>query len=95
MTRDDEELIALRPYAAALARDVDVARLVAAVMSRVRAGESVSGFLERWMRVLTIAFAAASVLVGALFYRAEQSYVPDLATITENRLVAEADSGFH
>jgi hypothetical protein len=95
MNRDDEDLVRLRPYAALLGKEVDVARLVDAVLTRIRPGDSVVGWLERWMRALVIAFATVTLVLATLFYRAERSEVADFGTITENRLVAEASYRVH
>jgi hypothetical protein len=95
MNRDDEDLVRLRPYATLLGQEVDVARLVGSVMARVRPGDSVLVWLERWMRTLVIAFAAASLVLATVFYRAERSEVPDFGTITENQIVAESSYSVH
>jgi hypothetical protein len=95
MNRDDEDLVRLRPYAALLGREIDVARLVDSVLTRIRPGDSVFGWLDRWMRALVIAFATASLVLVTVFYRAERSDVPDFGTITENQLVAESSYSVH
>lgn len=88
---DDVDLKSLRPAAALLRREVDVARLVAGVMERVRTTTTVTGWLDRWFRPVVIT-ATIAIAVGAAGLYRQTTQMPDLASAAETQILAEADS---
>lgn len=85
---DDQDLRNLRPHGSLLRREIDVAKLVANVMDRVRTAPTVTSWLAQWLRPLATAATIATLLTGAVVYRESRS-VPDLVASTEWNLAAE------
>jgi len=87
---DDLDLESLRPAAALLRKEVDVARLMANVMDRVRATTTVTGWLDRWFRPAIVTATIAIALGCAGIYR-QTFEMPDLVSVAETQILSEAE----
>lgn len=89
--KDDRDLAQLRPFAASLRQEVDVARLVGNVMGRVRAHRTVTDWLDRWFRPAIVTATIAIAIGCAGLYR-QTTQMPDLVSAAETRILAEAEN---
>lgn len=85
---EDDDLKRLRPYGAMLRQEIDVARLVAATMERVRTPPGVTAWLAELFRPAVAAAIIAAVLTGATAYWREHK-LPDLVSEAETRILTE------
>jgi hypothetical protein len=86
---DDQDLVKLRPAAALLRKEIDVARLVANVVERVRTTTTVTGWLDRWFRPVVVT-ATIAIAIGCAGLYQQTSQMPDPASAAETQILTEA-----